>query len=130
MEMMMRRWLGLAMAMVFVSGCASGNGAKYRAEYEDLKAAVLSATDARTEAKALREFGLWFRNSPYGYTLSTPSQPNINGVDLAKLQPDEPVKLRLYARSDFEPRGGGFKFVPRDKMNLILLEGPSAGEGR
>lgn len=133
---MIRSRLALAVMLVSISGCASidrilfGRGAEYRAEYEDLKLAVLSATDAKAEAKALHELGLWFKQSPYGYTLSTPSQPDINGVDLRKLQAGEPVELHLRARSDWEPRTGGFTIVPRDKMNLILLEGKSIGEAR
>jgi hypothetical protein len=114
-------------------GCASdglweGHGAEYRAEFEQHKAAVLAATDAESEAKALRELGLWFAERPYGYTLSTPSQPNANGVDLSRLKDGEPVELSRHMKSDYEPRGGGFMFVPKDKMNLLLLEGkPRAG---
>jgi len=104
-------------------GLWHGHGAEYRAEYEQLKAAVLAATDAGSEAKALREMGLWFTQRPFGYTLATASQPNVNGVDLARLKDGEPVELSVHAKSDYEPRGGGFTFVPKDKLNLLLLEG-------
>ena len=121
------RLIAVSSCVAFL-GCSSvgrvlfGQGAEYRAEYEEHKAAVLAATDASSEAKALRELGLWFRDRPYSYTLSTASQPNIIGVDLTRLRPGEQVELRIHAKSDYEPREGGFKFVPKDKTNLLLLE--------
>jgi hypothetical protein len=66
---------------------------------------------------------LWFKKRPIGYRLSTVSQPGVNGVDLARLEPGEPVQVRLYMKSDYEPRDGGFTFVPKEKMNLLLLGG-------
>ncbi len=101
-----------------------GHGAEYRAEYEQHKAAVLAATDAESEAKALQGLGLWFEERPYGYYLVAPSQPErTHGVDVNALAPGEPVELRLYIDSDYEPRTGGFSFVPKNRMNLLLLEG-------
>src|SRR5215217_5774327 len=91
---------GYAVPHAFVSG----QGAEYRAEFEQRKAAVLSAPDADAEAKALQDLGLWFKQSPYGYTLSAASQARTNGVDWSELQPGEPVELRLHAKSDYEPR--------------------------
>ena len=114
---------------VIICGCAAtrgilyGHGAEYRAEYEQLKAAVLAANDPTTEATALREMGLWFKKRPYGYRLAAASQPNMNGVELTRLPPGQPVELRIHMKSDHEPRDGGFTFVPKDKMNLLLLEG-------
>ena len=130
--------MGVAVRITIVAACAltcgcasmhgflAGHGAEYRAEYEQRKAAVLAAADADAEADALRELGAWFKRRPYGYTLSTASQPNANGVDLLKLRPGEPVELRLHAKSDYEPRAGGFTFVPKEKANLLLLEGKIA----
>ena len=121
----------IIIACALAGGCTSGHGAEYRAEYEQRKAAVLAATDPESEAKALRELGLWFRQRPYGYSLSTASQPGTNGVDLSRLQPGEPVELRVHAKSDYEPRAVGFTFVPRDKANLLLLEGkPRRADGQ
>jgi hypothetical protein len=119
-------------ACALVCGCAaqrgfiSGRGAEYRAEYERHKAAVLAAPEANAEAKALHELGVWFNQCPYGYTLSTASQPNTNGVNSSKLRPGEPVELRLHAKSDYEPRRGGFTFVPKEPANLLLLAGDTA----
>jgi uncharacterized protein YceK len=119
----------LIMIIASLSGCTSihgflfGHAAEYRAEYETLKVNVLSSKDTTTEAKALHEMGLWLKRRGFVYRLSTSSQPNFNGVDLEKLTSTEPVELHLYARSDYEPRSGGFSFIPKDKSNLILLEG-------
>jgi hypothetical protein len=130
--------MNLAVRLIFVTACAlacgcggtrgfwSGHGREYRAEYEQRKAAVLAAEDAAGEAEALRELGRWFGRRPYGYTLRAASQPGRNGVDLARLAPGEPVELGVHARSDLEPRPGGFTFVPKDKANLLLLEGNPA----
>ena len=126
--------LPLVIACTLACGCASvrgfmrGHGAEYRAEYEQHKAAVLAATDAEGEADALRALGLWFKRRPYGYHLSAASQPQHDGVDLNALAADEPVEVQVFADSDYEPREGGFSFVPKDKMNLLLLRGkPRAG---
>jgi hypothetical protein len=105
-------------------GLMFGHGAEYRAEYEQHKAAVLAAKDAESEAKALQDLGLWFEQRPYGYYLVAPSQPQrTHGVDVNALAAGEPVELRLHMDSDYEPREGGFTFVPKNKMNLLLLEG-------
>jgi hypothetical protein len=94
-----------------------------RAQYEQLKSAILAAPDPAAEARAIDNLGHWFKTSPYGYTLSAQSQPGLNGLDISKLEPGQPVELSLHASSDYEPRPGGFTFVPRDKKNLLLLEG-------
>ncbi|MDB5174135.1 MAG: hypothetical protein JWM97_2617 [Phycisphaerales bacterium] len=91
------------------------------AEYAQYKAAVLEASDATSEAKALHEMAVWIKaHHYYIYHLSAPSQPQINGVDLTTLKPGEKVHFYLSARSDFEGRDS-FVFVPKDKMNLRLL---------
>lgn len=106
-----------------VCGCAAlaGRGAEYRHEFEERKQAILAASDAQSEAEAMRELGAWFAKRPYGYTLRPASQPGANGVDLARLQPGEAVELRVYKKYDDEPTEAGFTFIPKDKVNLLLL---------
>lgn len=113
----------LACGCAPLNGVLFGRGAEYRAEFEQHKAAILAADDAESEAKALRELGVWFKHRPYGYTLFAASQPQTNGVNVTRLEPGEPVEVRVHARSDYEPREGGFVFIPKDKMNLLLLKG-------
>mgnify|MGYP001562337055 FL=1 len=113
---------------VLLCGCPttnafwSGHAAEYRAEYEILKAAVLMANTAENEAVALRDLASWFKSRPYGYTLSTSDYHRSNGVNIAELKEGEEVFLSLHAKSDYEPRSGGFRFIPKYKFNLLLLE--------
>src|ERR1700712_5193189 len=108
--------------LIHCAGCASlfgpGHAAEFRAEYEQLKAAILAAPDAPSEDGAMRDLGQWFKARPYGYTLRAAGQPNANGIHLDRLQPGESVTLDLHMRADSEPRPGGFTFVPKDKENL------------
>ena len=118
----------LAAFLSIVSGCTSfngvpsGKGAEYRAEYEALKRAVLSASDSKAEAEAMLELGTWINNRPYIYFLKADSQPKRNGIAINLLKQGEPITLYLHARSDFEPRDR-FVFIPKDNNNLFLLEG-------
>ena len=118
----------LAILLVAVCGCVSSSPrmsqVEFRTEFKKHKEALFSAKDIQAEAKALTQMGTLIKESQYyGYRLSAPSQPSINGVNVDRLQPNEPVTLHLYARSDYEPRTGGFEFTPKQKENLFLLEG-------
>ena len=121
--------LSLVFSFAFVCGCTSSNASwsghavEYRAEYEILKAAVLAANNAESEAIALRDLGKWFNIRPYSYTLSTSNYHHKAGININDLKCGEEVFLSLHAKSDYEPRSGGFKFIPINKENLFLLEG-------
>ena len=119
---MMRTGDRAAAAVLFVAGlcgCAGDIG-PYRDQYERAKQAVLDAPDAAAEADALAALRDWARQGPIGVTLSVASQPENNGVNVDAMRPGEAVDVHLYAKSDYEPRGG-FSFVPKDKQNLLLL---------
>jgi hypothetical protein len=109
---------------ILTSGCTGiwrGHGQAWMAEYAQHKAAILGARDAASEADALHEMGGWIKSHRYYvYSLSTSSQPHVNGVDIAILKPGEPVHFYLDARSNFENRDS-FIFTPKDKKNLMLL---------
>jgi hypothetical protein len=115
--------------MAFLCGCG-GNGGQYHEQYERLKTGVIDAPDAAAEADALARLRDWARRGPIGVTLAVASQPENNGVNVDAMRPGEAVEVGLYAKSDYEPRGG-FSFLPKDKRNLLLFQrggsGSSAG---
>jgi hypothetical protein len=114
----------LGLCCCFVWGChgslGQGRGAEYRSEYDALRDAVLTAQDAAGEAEALRNLGDWLAGSPYAAVVTEHGSDGLE-FDPAQLQPGARVDVALMAKSDWEPRRGGFVFVPKDPMNLLLL---------
>ena len=124
--------VGLACVFASVGGCRAlarrypvlfgrGYGAQWRMEYEGHKSALLSAQNEAEEAAALTALGAWLSAHRYfGYEVSTVEADGSSRLDLSALQPGDALRLRLYARSDYEPRDR-FTLNIRNPDNLPLL---------
>lgn len=110
----------LGLCCCFVWGC-QGRGGEYRAEYDALRDAVLTAPNEANEAEALRNLGRWLAGSPYAAVVTEHGSDRLE-FDPARLQPGARVDVSLMAKSDWEPRRGGFVFVPKNPSNLLLLK--------